>query len=245
MKKSVKGHDEKNQLSQVKELWLFWYGEKPESVTKLCSPDLREVEDSSPGTGPGSWESGIPYEARTLLFKAVNNLIERSLLSKHFVRLGKWFVQPYDGADRSLHKGSHLSFSFQYFVHGESAVCTSVDVRQHPPVRRLAHQHLATAAGASASVQVLLAPYGMAGTLTGQHFGPTEPAVRRYGSGIVVMVIVVVIIIVTIIVLIIIVMVIIIIVIIIIFKIIIVIIIIVIVTIIIVTIVIITIALSI
>lgn len=174
VKKATKGHDEKNQLSQVKELWLFWYGEKPESVSKLVSDQLREVEESS-----GSWESGIPYEARTLLFKAVNNLIERSLLSKEFVRLGKWFVQPYDGADRALHKGSHLSFSFQYFVHGESAVCTSVDVRQHPPVRRLTHTHLATAAGLSASVQVLLAPYGMAGTLTGAQLGPGDPALRR------------------------------------------------------------------
>ena len=127
VKKSTKGHDEKNQLSQVKELWLFWYGEKPEAVAKLvgANSDLQEVAESS-----GSWESGIPYEARTLLFKAVNNLIERSLLSKEFVRLGKWFVQPYDGSDRVLHKGSHLSFSFQYFVHGEIAVCTSVDVRQ-------------------------------------------------------------------------------------------------------------------
>ena len=170
------GHDEKNQLSQVKELWLFWYGEKPEAVAKLvgANSDLQEVAESS-----GSWESGIPYEARTLLFKAVNNLIERSLLSKEFVRLGKWFVQPYDGSDRVLHKGSHLSFSFQYFVHGESAVCTSVDVRQHPPVRRLTHAHLATAASLSASVQVLLSPYGMAGTLTGVQFGSGDPTVRR------------------------------------------------------------------
>ena len=113
------------------------------------SEELKEDSDCS-----GSWESGIPYEARTLLFKAVNNLIERSLLSKEFVRLGKWFVQPYDGQDKALHKSSHLSFSFQYFVHGESAVCTSVDVRQHPPVRRLTHAHLASAATLSTSVNV-------------------------------------------------------------------------------------------
>ena len=57
MKKSTKGHDEKNQLSQVKELWLFWYGEKPEAVAKLvgANSDLQEVAESS-----GSWESGIP-----------------------------------------------------------------------------------------------------------------------------------------------------------------------------------------
>ena len=127
------------------------------------SDELKEAEESN-----GSWESGIPYEARTLLFKAVNNLIERSLLSREFVRLGRWFVQPCDGGDKpAAHKASHLSFSFQYFVHGESAVCTSVDVRQHPAVRRLTHQHLATAASLASTVNVVLAPYGMAGTLTG------------------------------------------------------------------------------
>ena len=113
------------------------------------SDELKEISDCS-----GSWESGIPYEARTLLFGAINNLLERSLLTKEFVRIGKWFVQPYDGQEKALHKSSHLSFSLEYFVHGESTVCTSVDVRQHSPVRRLTHAHLAAAASQSASIHV-------------------------------------------------------------------------------------------
>ena len=162
-------------MSQCKELWLFWYGEKPESIKNLVSEDLKEISDSS-----GSWESGIPYEVRTLLFKAVNNLIERSLLSRDFVRLGKWFVQPFEGAERgSQGKVTHLSFSFQYFVHGESAVCTSVDVRQHPAVRRLTHHHLASAASQGASVHVVLAPYGMGGTLTGTSFSDNDPNIKK------------------------------------------------------------------
>lgn len=41
------------------------------------------------------------------------------------------------------HIGStHLSFSLSFFVHGESIVCASVDVRQHPPVRQLTRRHL-------------------------------------------------------------------------------------------------------
>ena len=162
-------------MSQCKELWLFWYGEKPESIKSLVSEDLKEVSDSS-----GSWESGIPYEVRTLLFKAVNNLIERSLLSREFVRLGKWFVQPFEGEERAGQgKATHLSFSFQYFVHGESAVCTSVDVRQHPAVTRLSHHHLASAASLSANVHVVLAPYGMAGTLTGTSFTHSDPNIKK------------------------------------------------------------------
>jgi mediator of RNA polymerase II transcription subunit 13 len=67
------------------------------------------------------------------------------LLSRDFVRLGKWYVQPFDGPERPLQKSSHLSFTLHYFVHGESIVCASVDVRQHPAVRRLSMQHLNTA----------------------------------------------------------------------------------------------------
>ena len=37
IKQPSKGHDDKNQLSQCKELWLFWYGEKPETVKNLVS----------------------------------------------------------------------------------------------------------------------------------------------------------------------------------------------------------------
>lgn len=48
----------------------------------------------------GSWESGLSYECRSLLFKALHNLIERCLLSRDFIRLGKWFVQPYDGFEK-------------------------------------------------------------------------------------------------------------------------------------------------
>ena len=65
--------NEKNLLSQRKELWIFWYGDKPESLfKKLVSAKLKEVNDIS-----GTWENVLPYEARTLLYKALNNLIER------------------------------------------------------------------------------------------------------------------------------------------------------------------------
>ena len=39
IKQPSKGHDDKNQLSQCKELWLFWYGEKPETVKNLVSSE--------------------------------------------------------------------------------------------------------------------------------------------------------------------------------------------------------------
>lgn len=111
----------------------------------------------------GSWESGLSYECRSLLFKALHNLIERCLLSRDFIRLGKWFVQPCDfvpkmngeltGGATSLGGNTHLSFSFAFFVHGDSLVCASVDVRQHPPVRRLTKWHLQQAQASTVGVK--------------------------------------------------------------------------------------------
>lgn len=43
-----------------------------------------------------SSNNGLPYEARSMLFKALHNLIEKSLIEKGYTRLGKWFVTPYN-----------------------------------------------------------------------------------------------------------------------------------------------------
>ena len=40
---------------------------------------------------------------------------------------------------------AHLSIRFSFFLHGESTVCASIDVRQHPPLRTLHQQHLTIA----------------------------------------------------------------------------------------------------
>jgi hypothetical protein len=37
---------------------------------------------------------------------------------------------------------AHLSFSFAFFVHGDSTVCASMDIREHPPVRHLTEEDL-------------------------------------------------------------------------------------------------------
>lgn len=114
-----------------------------------------------------------------MLFKALHNLIERCLLSRDFIRLGKWFVQPYEGPKKSSESTStHLSFSFAFFVHGESSVCASVDVRQHPPVRRLNRSHLQQAQASTSGLQVILAPFGLAGTLTGQSYKSPDATTR-------------------------------------------------------------------
>ncbi|XP_050433794.1 mediator of RNA polymerase II transcription subunit 13 isoform X2 [Adelges cooleyi] len=164
-------------LKASKELWIFWYGEEPD-LTGLVSQQLLHNEGDN-----GSWESGLSYECRSLLFKALHNLIERCLLSRDFVRLGKWFVQPYSSSEKLDDScSSHLSFSFAFFVHGESTVCASIDVRQHSVVRTLSKEHLTQASCQSpngTNIQVMLAPFGLAGSLTGHVFKNMDAETSR------------------------------------------------------------------
>lgn len=58
----------------------------------------------STGEDDGVWESGLSYECRTLLFKAIHNLLERCLMNRSFVRIGKWFVKPYEKDEKPINK---------------------------------------------------------------------------------------------------------------------------------------------
>ncbi|XP_058465174.1 mediator of RNA polymerase II transcription subunit 13 isoform X2 [Malaya genurostris] len=170
-------------LTAAKELWIFWYGEEPD-LTDLVDPDLLKSSEGD----KGSWEAGLSYECRSLLFKALHNLIERCLLSRDVVRLGRWFVQPSSNSERVFGKSSlHLSFSFAFFVHGDSTVCASMDIREHPPVRPLMIKHLEEAQAQQGSNRnsevkprsVILAPFGLAATLTGQSFKTSDPQTQK------------------------------------------------------------------
>lgn len=62
-------------LSGAKELWIFWYGDTSPDLSSLVVPEILNMEGEH-----GSWENGLSYECRSLLFKALHNLIERSVL---------------------------------------------------------------------------------------------------------------------------------------------------------------------
>ncbi|KAL6038448.1 hypothetical protein STEG23_016154, partial [Scotinomys teguina] len=66
-------------------------------IKPLCRGACEVVEE-------GLWENGLSYECRTLLFKAIHNLLERCLMDKNFVRIGKWFVRPYDKDEKPVNK---------------------------------------------------------------------------------------------------------------------------------------------
>ncbi|XP_049330535.1 mediator of RNA polymerase II transcription subunit 13-like isoform X2 [Astyanax mexicanus] len=156
----------------AKELWIFWWGDEP-NLSDIIHHELEMVEE-------GLWECGLSYECRTLLFKAIHNLLERCLMEKDFVRIGKWFVKPYELDEKNLGTSSeHLSCSFSFFLHGESNVCTSVEIAQHQPAYHITEEHVRLAQTSSSPIQVILSPYGLGGTLTGQAFKMSDPAVRK------------------------------------------------------------------
>ncbi|XP_056258962.1 mediator of RNA polymerase II transcription subunit 13-like isoform X2 [Seriola aureovittata] len=155
----------------AKELWIFWWGEEP-NLSDVIHHELEVAEE-------GLWECGLSYECRTLLFKAIHNLLERCLMDKGFVRLGKWFFKPHELEEKSLGNSEHLSCSFSFFLHGESNVCTSVEIAQHQPAYHITENHIRLAQTSITPVQVILSPYGLSGTLTGQAYKMSEPAVRK------------------------------------------------------------------
>ncbi|KAK2819186.1 hypothetical protein Q5P01_024747 [Channa striata] len=155
----------------AKELWIFWWGEEP-NLSNVIHHELEVAEE-------GLWECGLSYECRTLLFKAIHNLLERCLMDKGFVRIGKWFFKPYELEEKSLGNSEHLSCSFSFFLHGESNVCTSVEIAQHQPVHHITEHHIRLAQTSITPVQVILSPYGLSGTLTGQAYKMSDPAARK------------------------------------------------------------------
>ncbi|KAK7895638.1 hypothetical protein WMY93_020963 [Mugilogobius chulae] len=79
----------------------------------------------------------------------------------------------------SCHQFEHLSCSFSFFLHGESNVCTSVEIAQHQPAFHINTDHVRLAQTCSSPVQVILSPYGLRGILTGQAFKMSDPAARK------------------------------------------------------------------
>jgi len=86
-----------------KELWLFAIQE--DLPTDL--PNLRVISHAN-----GTWgESCMSYDCRSMLFKALHNMIEKYFLSHGFARLNRWFVLPVN--HHSDVKVANLSFNFR------------------------------------------------------------------------------------------------------------------------------------
>ncbi|KAK1140994.1 hypothetical protein AOXY_G37249 [Acipenser oxyrinchus oxyrinchus] len=100
-------------------------------------------------------------------------------MNRSFVRIGKWFVKPYEKDEKPINKSEHLSCAFTFFLHGDSHVVTCVEINQHQPVYHLSEEHLTLAQQSSSPFEVILSPFGLNGTLTGQSFKLSDPPTQK------------------------------------------------------------------
>jgi hypothetical protein len=91
------------QTGEAKDLWLFYFTDQPDLSTKLTA-GLEEAER-------GNWKEEMTNESTTMLYRALHNLIERSLLSENFLPLGKWFARP-DSSVATDGRSAHLPLSY-------------------------------------------------------------------------------------------------------------------------------------
>ncbi|KAL7063212.1 hypothetical protein AAHC03_01756 [Spirometra sp. Aus1] len=96
----------------------------------------------------GNWKKGLSYETRCILFKALHNVLER--------------VQ--------------YSINFSFFLHGESTVCSSLDIRQFPKVKVLNSRIFSLCLKSKQRVSVILSPYGISARLVVPSVGAKEPS---------------------------------------------------------------------
>ena len=102
-------------------------------------PLYHKVQKFSPGTGSPmwSWKKGR---------KTVVVVVVWCTDALTYLNCRDSQVVPYAGfVGLFVRCSSRLSISFAFFLHGESTVCASIDVRQHPPLHCLRQSHLRVA----------------------------------------------------------------------------------------------------
>lgn len=87
-----------NSKHYTKQLWIFWFNCEPE-WKQIIHKDLINCEQ-------GDYDHGLSYECRTLLFKAYHNLIEQSLISIGFCKLGRFFIYPIENQQQQQQTAS-------------------------------------------------------------------------------------------------------------------------------------------
>lgn len=143
-----------------KELWCFWWGEKPALLESFKEKGLESSDESVVEWSGNS--DGMPYVQRTLLFKALHNSVERKLCSEGWTRMGRWFFRTPDGDKVS----KSAAFSISFFLNG-SVVCCSIEPGQAPAVTRLRPSNPALQSEIH-PIEVITAPWGLRGFFSGK-----------------------------------------------------------------------------
>ncbi|KAI2795657.1 Mediator of RNA polymerase II transcription subunit 13-like [Blomia tropicalis] len=147
-----------NQEICTKELWIFWYGEEP-NFGDLISSKL------------------IDYH---------HMIRHRSLLASGYIRIGPWFlpVKQSGTADLKvksdkLNDEAQVGFSFKFFLHGDSNVCTNVDLRRLSVLYTISKEDLHAAQQMQGGLRVVLGPFGVEAYLTGVVYKDNDKAIQK------------------------------------------------------------------
>ena len=93
------------------------------------------------------WGSGLRHHGKAVeiqipggaAMRCQNIIFCKGKFPIHVCNSNSCYFSPYFSRD-------HLSFSFSFFVHGESSVCTAVEIQQQQRVRHLTLEDVAVAA---------------------------------------------------------------------------------------------------
>lgn len=75
-------------LGVQRELWIFWYNNKPERIDSLTQNKLMMIDE-------GCWPTtvnGLEYNVRCMYFAAIHNQLELALTKRGILRFGRWFA---------------------------------------------------------------------------------------------------------------------------------------------------------
>uniref|UniRef100_A0A0K0FDZ0 Mediator of RNA polymerase II transcription subunit 13 n=1 Tax=Strongyloides venezuelensis TaxID=75913 RepID=A0A0K0FDZ0_STRVS len=149
-------------LRSAKELWVFWFDKKEPRNLASYTCDL-VVRDEYDGDHQNQIDV-VRYDIRCLLFRAIHNLIERSLFTMGQKRFGKWFVATgtKEEMKQSMPQRNYsLAYGFSFFVHGEIMVCATINIQRQPLMCRLGLLDYFS----KKTVPLILGPHGIRATL--------------------------------------------------------------------------------
>ena len=158
-----------------KELWCFWWGERPAVLEWLDKEfDGQAGEECRWGENDrGEDNTGLDYQARSLLFKALHNAVERKLCQEGWTRLCRWFILLPPGSAAAAQPSAAISLNF--FLNGIT-ICCAIEPGVPPSLARL--RPTATAPELL-PMEVITAPWGLRGYFSGQYYRNVDFCVRK------------------------------------------------------------------
>uniref|UniRef100_A0A0N4Z9N3 Mediator of RNA polymerase II transcription subunit 13 n=1 Tax=Parastrongyloides trichosuri TaxID=131310 RepID=A0A0N4Z9N3_PARTI len=147
-------------LRTAKELWVFWFDKREPRNLASYTCDLVVREEYC-----GDYQNeGVNYDIRCLLFRALHNLMERSLFTMGQKRFGKWFVAT--GSKEELkqsmpQRNYSLAYGFSFFVHGDNMICATINIQRQPLMCKIGLLDYFS----KKTIPLILGPHGIRATL--------------------------------------------------------------------------------